>query len=220
MRQPWDFRRFVKTAAFYNAILPKLPFFSRLNKGKNRFDRNAVIWAQSGLSNSETRPPVEWGPLDDVVMGGVSKTDMNPGEAFTGVWTGYVSTSNNGGFAGIRTKLFKTPLDCSTCTGLKIKLTGDGQRLKFIIRDDDQWNGVAWSTSIDTKANQSTEVKIPFEKFQPTKYAKTLKDAGTFNKQQLTGMQLTLSKFEYDGALNPSFREGAFRVVLENVSTY
>jgi hypothetical protein len=145
---------------------------------------------------------------------------MSPGERFTGNWTGYVSTANNGGFAGIRTKLFKTPFDCSDCTGLKIKLKGDGQRFKFIVRDDEEWNGVAWSFSVDTKVGQSTEVRIPFQNFKPTKYAKTLKDFQPFNKAQVTGMQLTLSKFEYDGELNPKFREGPFSVQLESIATY
>ena len=35
-----------------------------------------------------------------------------------------------------------------------------------------------------------------------------------------TGLQLTLSKFEYDGGLNPSFREGPFRLEVDAISFY
>ena len=48
---------------------------------------------------------ITWGPLDDVVMGGASRSDLQPGEQFKGIWKGEISTANNGGFAGIRTKV-------------------------------------------------------------------------------------------------------------------
>ena len=55
-------------------------------------------------SASSTSVDLGWYALDDVVMGGASKTNLNPGTKFDGVWTGYVTTAQNGGFAGIRTK--------------------------------------------------------------------------------------------------------------------
>jgi hypothetical protein len=91
-----------------------------------------------------------------------------------------VTTANSGGFAGIRSKTLTSPLgllrqyivfiyeyfhsnlkpkqiksnqikqDMSSCRGFLIKVKGDGQRYKFISRDDDQWNGIAWSYSFDT----------------------------------------------------------------------
>lgn len=214
----WDFGRFLKTAGFFNAIIPSLPFYSKLSKNKVNLAPNMAIWSANGVG--KTMVDVEWGPLDDVVMGGVSKSDLSIGKIFAGEWSGYVSTENNGGFAGIRTKLFSRPLDCSSCSGLKIKIRGDGQRFKFIIRDDEEWNGTAWSFSLDTKVNGTVEVKVPFDKFKPTKFAKTLKDFRSFDKSRLTGLQLTLSKFEYDGELNPKFREGPFSVELKSIGTY
>jgi hypothetical protein len=85
---------------------------------------------------------MKWGPLDDVVMGGVSKTNLNPGETFNGTWTGMVTTANNGGFAGIRTKPFNPIIDISKCSGLILTAIGDGQRYKLIARDSDEFNGI------------------------------------------------------------------------------
>lgn len=128
--------------------------------------------------------------------------------------------ANNGGFAGIRTKLFVNPIDASACKGLSIKLAGDGQRYKVIIRDDEDWNGTAWSYSIDTTKGKLTTIKIPFTSFIPTKFAKTLINFRTFDQSKLLGIQISLSKFEYDGGLNPKFKEGIFKLNLDNISTY
>lgn len=216
-RQKWDFGRFLKTARFYNALTPRLPFFPKLNKDKKAMNPNDLIWSNATAASKQN---VQWGPLDDVVMGGVSKSSIEPGQPFQGKWTGFTSTANNGGFAGIRTKLFKTPLDCSKCTGVQMKLAGDGQRYKLILRDDADWNGIAWSYSIDTQTGKKTQVNIPFSEFKPTKFAKVLKDHKPFDKSQLTGIQLSLSKFEYDGGLNPSFKEGPFELNLDSIGTY
>ena len=42
----------------------------------------------------------------------------------------------------------------------------------------------------------------------------------SFNTNQLTAVQLTLSKFSYDGELNPNFREGSFSLQVESISTF
>ncbi|KAJ1403704.1 NADH:ubiquinone oxidoreductase intermediate-associated protein 30 [Ochromonadaceae sp. CCMP2298] len=153
-------------------------------------------------------------------MGGVSKSTLEPGAPFDGTWTGVVSTANNGGFAGIRTKLFKTPFDLSSCAGVVIRLRGDGQRYKLILRDDADWNGIAWSHSLLTRPNKTVEYKIPFALFKPTKFARVLANFRPFDQTQLTGFQLSLSKFEYDGGLNGEFREGGFQLNVESIGTY
>jgi hypothetical protein len=168
----------------------------------------SVLWnADSSL---------QWGPLDDVVMGGVSKTNLVPGD-FRGVFTGYVSEENNGGFAGIRTKL-TAPMDCSDCSKFKLRVKGDGQRFKFIARDTNEWNGVAWSTSFDTDTDMWTDVTIKISELKPTKFARIVEDSPPFNKANLRGLQLTLSKFEYEGSLNPKFVPGSFRLEVESIT--
>lgn len=222
-RQPWEFGRFLKTASFYGALKPKLPIVSDIvreikKRGAKQtsFSPRDLLWS----SGANPTDDVIWGPLDDVVMGGASRSDLNPGDAFTGQWSGMVTTANNGGFVGIRTKPFTIPFDVSACTGLVVRVKGDGNRYKTIIRDDDDWNGIAWSTSFDTRKNGGfVDVKMPLDKFIPTRFAKTV-PLKKFNKKNLTGLQLSLSKFEYDGALNPSFTEGPFELNVESISFY
>jgi Complex I intermediate-associated protein 30 (CIA30) len=215
VKRPWEFFRFLKTASFYGAFKPKLPFVKGAPaSGSAVVKPGALLWDINSLVTD-----VEWGPLDDVVMGGASKSDLAPGGNFDGVWSGFVTSANNGGFAGIRSKIFSPFKDASLCRGLILRVKGDGNRFKFIARDDTEWNGIAWSTSFDTKAGQTTEVKILWGKLIPTRFAKTVVTK-SFDTSKMTGIQLSLSKFEYDGGLNPKFTEGPFSLVVEKISFF
>ena len=215
VKKPWEFFRFLKTATFYGAFKPKLPFIREPTPaGSVAVKPGAILWNAPDLN-----PELEWGPLDDVVMGGASKSDLAPGGKFDGVWSGLVTTANNGGFAGIRTKLFSPFKDASSCRGVILKVKGDGKRFKFIARDDTEWNGIAWSTSFDTTAGKTIDVKIPWSKLIPTRFARTVQTA-PFDTKKMTGIQLSLSKFEYDGGLNPKFSEGPFRLEVEQISFF
>jgi hypothetical protein len=153
-------------------------------------------------------------------MGGASKSELLPGTKFNGTWSGIVTTANNGGFAGIRTKLFAPHKDASSCRGFVLRVKGDGNRYKFIARDDEEWNGVAWSTSFDTVKGRKMEIKIPFGKLKPTRFARTVAMDRPYDSSSITGVQLSLSKFEYDGGLNPAFTEGPFKLEVEAVGFF
>jgi hypothetical protein len=211
-KQSWELGRFIRTANFYGAFVPKLPFLSKKPTVKS-LKPGSILW-----STSENPYELRWGPLDDVVMGGVSKSSIEPGETFDGTWKGIVSTANNGGFAGIRTKLFK--LDASACSGILLKVRGDGQRYKVIVRDDEDWNGTAWSESFDTVKGRTTEIKLPFNKFKPTRFARVLPSFRPFDKKNFSGIQISLSKFEYDGDLNPRFKDGPFELQVLSFTSY
>lgn len=60
------------------------------------------------------------------------------------VFKGLVSTNNSGGFASVRCRNFEPILDASAYQGLQIRLKGDGQRYKCIIRADTNWDGIAY----------------------------------------------------------------------------
>ena len=174
----------------------------------------SVVWDSNSTSN------VEWYALDDGVMGGKSKTNLPPGIKFDGNWTGVVSTANNGGFAGIRTRLFSPLKDASACSGYLLTLTGDGQRYKFVTRDTAAWDGIAWSAPFNTTIGEQVIIKIPFNELIPTMRASTVRISHPFNTKHISDVQLTLSKFEYDGVLNPSFQAGPFHLFLDQISFF
>jgi uncharacterized protein YbjT (DUF2867 family) len=160
-----------------------------------------------------------WGALDDVVMGGISASNMRFSEA-TALFTGNVSVANSGGFASVRTKNFDPPINLSDCEGVTLRVKGDGKRYKLFLRSDAVWDGVGYSHSFDTVADTWINIRVPFQDLIPVFRAKVVKDRPQIDKSKISSFQLMLSKFEYDGELNPSFAPGAFELQVESISAY
>jgi hypothetical protein len=159
-----------------------------------------------------------WGALDDVVMGGVSSSQARWNDGM--VFTGNVSTANSGGFASIRTRNVDPPINLSPWQGTVLHVQGDGQRYKWILRDSSGWDSLAYSRSFDTKAGSAIAVRTPFRDMVATFRAKTKPDASPLNPSQIRSMQLMLSKFEYDGELNPTFQEGEFKLEVSRIGVF
>lgn len=176
------------------------------------FDFTQADANQSANALSQT-----WGALDDVVMGGVSASSFQS-QREGALFTGYVSTDNSGGFASVRTRNFEPPLDLSHATGIELQVKGDGQRYKFLMRDGDSWDSLAWAYSFDTVANQWITVRIPFNLMVPVFRAKIVNNIQRLNTSQIRSLQLMLSKFEYNGALNPHFQPGEFRLWVRAIA--
>ncbi|MEP0890415.1 MULTISPECIES: CIA30 family protein [unclassified Leptolyngbya] len=159
-----------------------------------------------------------WGALDDVVMGGVSQSRAQVGDSAL-LFTGDVSTANSGGFSSIRTRNFERPLDLSGWNGVELQVRGDGNRYKLFIRGEERWDGVAHAHSFDTTAGEWQTIRLPFREFVAVFRAKTVSDR-PLDTSQIYAFQLMLSKFEYDGELNPRFTPGAFRLEMRSLAVY
>ncbi|MEG4516165.1 MULTISPECIES: CIA30 family protein [unclassified Microcoleus] len=157
-----------------------------------------------------------WGALDDIVMGGTSESSIRL-TGNTALFTGNVSTANSGGFASVRTRNFDTPLNLAGCSGLQLRVKGDGKRYKLIVRNEAKWDGIGYCYSFDTVYNIWITVTVPFDELIPVFRAKTVKDGSKFDASSIFSFQLMLSKFEYDGALNPKFTPGIFQLELESI---
>ena len=152
-REPWDALRFVQQSSKF-VSMPQL--FSSKGKTAKVIQPNTELWKAG--SNS-----LQWAPLDDVVMGGVSSSIVDND---TGIWSGTVSDANSGGFVGIRTTPLTTSLDMSDCSGIELYLRGNGsplipqQRFKIIIRDSTDFNGVCWTSSFDIPSSTGKQNNI------------------------------------------------------------
>ena len=160
-----------------------------------------------------------WGAVDDVVMGGVSESTIRLIDN-AALFTGNVSTQNSGGFASVRTRNFDTPLNLVGYDGIELRVKGDGQRYKFILRTEAKWDGISYCYSFDTENNSWMNVRVPFDALIPVFRAKTLKDSPAFDSSHIYALQLMLSKFEYDGELNPKFEPGGFALQVETIKAY
>ncbi|NET10504.1 MAG: CIA30 family protein, partial [Symploca sp. SIO2B6] len=137
------------------------------------------------------------------------------------LFAGTVSTANSGGFASVRTRNLEPPLDFSTHQGIRLQVKGDGNRYKFLLRDEAQWDGIAYAYSFDTEADTWITVDVPFSELLPVFRARTMDTStNTIDRSQIRAFQFMLSKFEYDGQLNPFFNPGSFQLYVESVCAY
>lgn len=161
-----------------------------------------------------------WGDLSDPVMGGVSESsfilDSTGGEGGgpTGLFRGSVSTANNGGFCSVRTRNFREPADASGYDAVALRVRGDGQRYKLFVRTDPGWDAMAFACSFDTEPGRWQTVVLPFSGFRAIFRARTVRGAPPLDASRVHSLQLMLSKFEYDGELNPNFKGGFCTAVL------
>lgn len=160
-----------------------------------------------------------WGAVDDVVMGGVSKSGIRLEDGFA-IFSGDVSTDNSGGFASVRTRNFEPSLKLNNYTGIELRVKGDGQRYKLFLRTESTWDGVGYARSFDTVNLEWTTIQIPFSELVPIFRAKTVENAPQIDSDQIRSIQLMLSKFEYDKELNPRFTPGRFSLQIESISAY
>ena len=222
MTQPnrsWDFGRFVQTLDFFDSI-PIISGLKRMISGSNApYPGPAHDGVLFNFAQGDPQQVAVWGALDDVVMGGVSSSGFRS-EGDTALFTGEVSTNNSGGFVSIRTRNFDPPINLAGYQGIALRVQGDGQRYKFFLRDKDGWDALAYGYSFDTQVDAWMTVHVPFDQLIPVFRAKTQQDAPPFNPGSIRSLQLMLSKFEYDKALNPHFQPGQFRLRVQQIASY
>jgi hypothetical protein len=220
---PFNFNQLAKTLSYFEAV-PILSDLQRMFQPTPPPPQPQVILASSGenlLFDFRTQIDLSqtWGAVDDVVMGGVSESGMI--KTIEGaLFTGNVSTEQSGGFVSVRTRNFPEPLDLSGYQGLELRLKGDGNRYKFFLRSSLGWDTVAYAYAFNTVAGDWITVRVPFLEMVAVQRAKTIANAPPVDTRNLRSFQLMLSKFEYDGQLNPSFTAGRFSLSVESIRAY
>ena len=107
-----------------------------------------------------------WQVVNDGVMGGVSRSEMQYTAAGTGRFTGTLSLENSGGFASVRTAL---PPGCLAADrGLQLRVRGDGRTYQLRLRVDDRFDGVAYRSLFTTRDQEWQTISLEFAGFQPT----------------------------------------------------
>ncbi len=76
----------------------------------------------------------DWRIVDDVVMGGRSSSSITLNTDGFGVFKGYVSLENNGGFSSVRYQFEKT--EVKRFTKIILKLKGDGKKYQFRVKSN------------------------------------------------------------------------------------
>ena len=117
-----------------------------------------------------------WNIVNDGVMGGLSSSALKWSPDGHAIFTGRVSLENYGGFASVRA----TPQDfmIADYTGIQLRIKGDGNKYKFRIRTNANFDGVAYTLDFTTLPDQWNTIKLPFSSFKPTFRGRTLYNVG------------------------------------------
>jgi hypothetical protein len=133
----------------------------------------------------------EWGAVDDVVMGGVSRSRIEPcpdGAAFTGV----VSLDYGGGFASVRTRARRW--DTAGIRALVLRARSDGKRYKLTVRADDGYDGVQYQSAFTTPWGEWQDVRLPLDGFVASFRGRRIADAPALDGARIRAFGLMISE--------------------------
>ena len=149
-----------------------------------------------------------WQTIDDVVMGGVSRSTFRVEPGGIGVFEGVVSLEQGGGFASVRSR--PAQVDLGGYDGLEVRTRGDGKRYRFRLRTGPNLQGVAYQVSFETEAGVWQSTRFGFEMFRPTFRGREVPEAPPLDVSSITSF----------GWLIAEEQAGPFRLEIDRVRAY
>ena len=148
-----------------------------------------------------------WHPIDDVVMGGVSHSMLQPYSRGVACFSGVVSLQHGGGFASVRTE----PRQWNTAgaSAFVVRCRGDGRHYKFTVRTDDGFDGVQYQARFQPPRGEWTEVKLPVASFVASFRGRPVTGAGPLDPGKIRQLGLMVSDKQ----------AGAFELLLGWIDT-
>ena len=106
-----------------------------------------------------------WAPIDDRVMGGISRSTLRNDPAGHAVFEGTVSLDRNGGFASVRSTPAERGLPGAQAVVLEV--CGDRRQFKLSLLTDDGFDSINYQASLAPSATWQT-LHIPLSTFRAT----------------------------------------------------
>ncbi|NBB86211.1 MAG: CIA30 family protein [Bacteroidetes bacterium] len=151
------------------------------------------------LDFSDEAHVAAFAPVDDVVMGGRSQSQLHarPGHAS---FQGTVSLAQGGGFASVQCTL---EADWSAHDGVQLRVRGDGQRYAFNLYNAPRPRRIAYRHLFDAPPEWKS-IDVPFEALQPRFRGRAVPEAYPFDPATVQGLSFLIGDKQ----------EGAFRLDL------
>lgn len=166
-------------------------FFATIDANTLIFDFNL----KSDMSN--------WIVVNDGVMGGLSKGKITINKEGHALYSGMVTTENNGGFSSIRYNF--QPIDVTDKSFVVLKIKGDGKPYQFRIKPN-RYNRYSYISYFETTGNWQ-EIKIPLTRFYPSFRGYRL-NRSNFNRDQI----------EEIGILIGNKKTENFKLIIDSIS--
>lgn len=132
----------------------------------------------------------DWAPVDDVVMGGVSRSTFRHDPEGHAVFEGVVSLERNGGFASVRSR--PRALGVAGASASVLEVRGDGKWYKLNLRTDALYDGVNYQLPFESPAGVWTTVRLDLARFAATFRGRVV-DAPPLDPARLTQVGIVIS---------------------------
>jgi hypothetical protein len=132
-----------------------------------------------------------WRPVDDVVMGGVSRSAFEQAGPGIARFRGIVSLENFGGFASVRTS--PRHWDTAGATAFLLRVRGDGKTYKFTVRTGDGFDGIQYQQRFTGTAGTWSDLRLPVHDFVATFRGRKVPFASSLDPARVRAIGLMIS---------------------------
>lgn len=151
----------------------------------------ALLVATTLLDFDDPADAALWRAVDDVVMGGVSRSAFDQAEPGVGRFRGNVSLENFGGFASVRT--LPRDWDTAGARAFLLRVRGDGKTYKFTLRAGDGLDGIQYQARFSAPPGAWTDVRLPVAEFVATFRGRKVPFAPALDPAQVRALGLMIS---------------------------
>jgi NADH dehydrogenase [ubiquinone] 1 alpha subcomplex assembly factor 1 len=166
----------------------------------------ALLVATTLLDFDDPADAALWRPVDDVVMGGVSRSGFEHAQPGIARFHGNVSPEQSGGFASVRT--LPRDWDAAGATAFLLRVRGDGKTYKFTIRTDDRFDGIQYQLRFAAPAGEWRDLRLPVSEFVATFRGRKLPFAPSLDPAKVRALGLMISDRQ----------AGAFELLVDRVA--
>jgi hypothetical protein len=150
----------------------------------------------------------KWMVVNDGVMGGVSRSNINLHTDGYLVFAGELSTNYGGGFASVRT--YDENWEIGKYEGFILRVKGDGKTYQFRCRMGENIFEIAYRNYFQAKKEDWQEIFLPFNEFLPT-----------YRGRVLTNFtQLDPKKIKQFGFMISDKQVGNFNLKIDSIGVY
>ena len=158
------------------------------------------------LDLSALAEPAAWAPIDDGVMGGLSRSRFRVDDDGCARFEGVLSLENQGGFASVRHQLRQSIPDHSR--QIRLRALGDGHVYKLALRTDEAFDGISYQADFLPASHQWMDIDLVLAQFAPT-----------FRGRPATAAALTsFGQIRQIGLMIANRQAGTFCLTLRSIS--
>jgi hypothetical protein len=143
------------------------------------------------INFSEASEVARWYAINDVVMGGISDSRLDPLPDGGAAFRGEVSLANSGGFASIRR--LDERWDLGGYDALDVKVCGDGKRYSLRLKVESGFDGIVYQARFDATPGSWESVYLAFGGFAPSFRGRRVPGAGPLDPATIVSIGLMIS---------------------------